>query len=273
MLGQLDRIVMAQKTLQFVEQGWYISKSGKRVELPPTKPSVFWSEEDLRQLGKEPYQRMQNTKIYCSDEGVVDFVFRMQKEGVDLSTVGVLNFASALHAGGGFLNGAMAQEECIAYCSNLYDQIKGSPYYELNHQNKSPLYLHNMIESTVTFFRNSSWELVDDPATVKVITSPAVNMGRFLPAIETGKEFDYAREVMKDRMFLILCLFTEMRCKVIGLGAFGCGVFGNHPTQVAHDWEALLCFMGSAFDEVVMPVPSTNTGNYEVFSRVFGEKR
>ena len=45
---------------------------------------------------------------------------------------------------------------------------------------------------------------------------------------------------MKNRMRKILYLFAYYNCTNIVLGAFGCGVFGNSPDDVAKYWYELL---------------------------------
>merc|ERR1711972_695724 len=92
----------------------------------------------------------------------------------------LLNFASAKKPGGGFQNGASAQEESLALSSGLYACL--APHYEdfYSPHRRDPhggLYSHAMLYSPrVPFFREDSGHFY--PLwTASVITSPAPNAG------------------------------------------------------------------------------------------------
>ena len=59
----------------------------------------------------------------------------------------LLNFASAKSPGGGFLNGARAQEEYLARSSCLYQCIRWNPMYAFHRANDDPLYTDYAIYS------------------------------------------------------------------------------------------------------------------------------
>jgi len=97
--------------------------------------------------------------------------------------IGVLNFASAKKPGGGFLNGAQAQEESIARSSTLYPTLitkTSEKFYTLhNRDTKGGYYSHAMIYSPgVLIFRDDDGGWVE-PLEVDILTSPAVNAGSF----------------------------------------------------------------------------------------------
>jgi uncharacterized protein (TIGR02452 family) len=78
----------------------------------------------------------------------------VQEEGVDDPVV--LNFASARNVGGGFLNGARAQEEDLARSCGLFRCLETQPeYYEVNRRTASLLYTDHIIYSPrVPWFRS-----------------------------------------------------------------------------------------------------------------------
>ena len=170
----------------------------------------------------------------------MDAIFRLSGGETLCPRIGVLNFASAKNPGGGFLNGSVAQEECLAFCSNLYHTQttgQGPRYYEINRANRSPVYTDTMLIGDVTFFRTADYALTAGAVTCPVITAPAVNMGI---VVRNGESTDRAKEVMKGRMEKILALFAQWGCTSLILGAYGCGVFRNDPEDVARFWQELL---------------------------------
>ena len=86
----------------------------------------------------------------------------------------------------------------------------------------------------VVFFRNADFELLETPVTASVLTLPAVNMNK---VIEKGENIEKAKRVMENRMRLALTIFAKNENKNIILGAYGCGVFGNNPKDVAKWWR------------------------------------
>ena len=272
-----ERIKIAAETVEISKKGTYTSYQGKKVSFDAALDTEFWDAKDLEKLSTEGAvaagrnvggnPAASRPSITCVDEGVVDTVLRLAEEGMDMSRVGVLNFASARHAGGGFLNGAMAQEEAIAYCSNLYVNQIVTPYYDQNAKVRSAMYTDHMIWSGITFFRDSKYRVLETPVKTNVLTSPAVNMGQVRIK---GENEDIAKRVMKHRMGLVLDLFAEKGCKTIVLGAFGCGVFQNDPDDVAQNWIDLIEEKGHHFDQIIMTVlDKPGFSNYKVFKKYF----
>lgn len=164
--------------------------------------------------------------------------------------IGVLNFASAKNPGGGFLNGAIAQEESLAVSGTLYPTLTAhEEYYTENRKHRSMMYLdYGIYSPEVVFFRDGAFCLTQTPVKASVLTLPAVNMGQVLLKGENPEE---AKRVMRRRMKLALGIFAEQGAKHLVLGAYGCGVFRNDPRQVAAWWRELLEEgMGQYFDSV-----------------------
>ena len=155
----------------------------------------------------------------------------MVKEG--LGDVVLLNFASAKNAGGGFLNGAKAQEEDLCRSSGLYlCQLEQPDYYAANRAEKSMLYTDHIIYSPrVPFFRVSGDGLLNECFYPSVITAPAPNAGVFLQREPHGASALAA--ALQRRADYVLAVAKHQAQKNLVLGAWGCGVFCNPPEQVA----------------------------------------
>jgi uncharacterized protein (TIGR02452 family) len=185
------------------------------------------------------------------------------------SKIGALNFASATKPGGGFINGASAQEESIARSSTLYLSLRSrqaAPFYDLHDRdNKGGFYSHAMIYSpSVAIFRNDDgdWRC---PYHVDIVTSPAVNAG-LVRRLRYGRWPDAERKilfVMKERMGRILALFELSGTRNLVLGSFGTGVFQNDVVSLAKIWGELLSVPGArfagSFDQVIFAIPDNNT--------------
>ena len=268
-------IRIARETVEISRAGRYQAE-GQTVTFAAARPTQLWTGEELDKLvkGTRLPQNGPAAALEVRGEGTVDAVFRLSGEETLCPKLGVLNFASAKNPGGGFLNGSVAQEECLAFCSNLYQTQttgQGPQYYEINRANRNPVYTDTMLIGDVTFFRDSKYALTGSPVTCPVITAPAVNMGI---VIRNGDSVERAKRVMKGRMEKILALFAKWGCTSLILGAYGCGVFRNNPEDVARFWQELLVeeHWGGLFERVVFSILERpgKDGNITPFRRRFG---
>ena len=200
-------------------------------------------------------------------------------------STGILNFASATQPGGGFLNGAAAQEESIARSSSLYASLTSPTaaafYNSHKRDDHRGFYSHAMIFSpSVMLFREDDGTWMK-PIKVQVITSPAVNAKVVRQRHERpndgrrngGRDGDGGdraleariREVMTERMGRILALFELQGVRNIVLGSFGTGVYQNDVRMVAEIWRWLLhgrnARFARSFDHVLFAIPDTRTLN------------
>lgn len=249
----MDRKAMAKETLKILDQGFYEpdvrNKAGQNAEKrqivikdaleQSVRRSVLISPEEGEKI-LEKYEECQNcrkpeTKV--ENISTVEAVRKLAEGGK--TDIGVLNFASAKNPGGGFLNGAKAQEESLAVSSSLYPTLTAhEEYYKENRAYKSMMYLDYAIYSPeVVFFRDGRFRLVETPVKASVLTLPAVNMGQ---VILKGEDVEEAKRTMRRRMKLALGIFAEQKAKHLALGAYGCGVFRNDPQEVAVWWRELL---------------------------------
>ncbi len=255
----MDRKATARETLAIIERGYYES-NGTRVDIRKQQEDSLkgsflvtpaQGEELLAAYEQAAAFREEETKPAVWNGSTVDAILRLVEEGKDPA---VLNFASAKNPGGGFINGAMAQEESLAASGCLYEtQLAHEEYYVNNRACKSMMYTDHAIYSRdVVFFRDGSFRLLAHPVTASVLTLPAVNMGQVK---RKGEDVKAAEAVMRRRMMLSLAIFAKQGCAHLILGAYGCGVFQNDPDQIARWWKELLTedFQG-AFRSVLFAV-------------------
>ena len=181
-------------------------------------------------FGQSPIPRA--TQIEVTPESTQQAAYRlMVKEG--LGDVVLLKFASAKNAGGGFLNGAKAQEEDLCRSSGLYlCQLEQPDYYAANRAEKSMLYTDHILYSPrVPFFRVSGDGLLGACFYPSVITAPAPNAGVFLQREPHGAAALAA--TLQRRADYVLAVAKDQAQQNLVLGAWGCGVFRNPPEQVA----------------------------------------
>ena len=254
--GQIDRALAAkhgQEAVAVGERGFYITASGRRVDL---KPLLDHAVKDTRSY--PPNTHLGNTRsgphettIEVTNETTLSAASRQIAMGYRPVA---LNFASATSPGGGFLTGARAQEEYLARSSCLYECIRGNPMYEFHRNHYSPLYSDYVIYSPdVPVFRDDEGTLLEKPYLCSFITCPAVNAKVVLERDPTrGPEI---RSAMWERMLKVLAIAAFDGHETLILGAWGCGVFGNDPGEIAEMFNrALAGQYRGAFARVVFAV-------------------
>jgi uncharacterized protein (TIGR02452 family) len=238
MMEKNIRVKSAQETLDIFNQGYYMLNGNPIDIAKETQQSVdqskLWTPEDFAEISAVVENTLAQVKYSTEIEVANCTVLEAtQAWSKNYGEVGCLNFASAKNPGGGFLNGAQAQEESLARASGLYPtQIKNSGMYSFNKNKHTYLYSDYMIYSPqVVFIKNDMDELLAQPYRATILTSPAVNLG----AIKNNKpsEMDLVEQTMQRRIDRVLSLFVYHQQEYIILGAWGCGVFQNDPAQVA----------------------------------------
>lgn len=254
----MDRKATARETLEIMEQGYYQYQGLKidiRSDMEASIRTSFLLTPEQGAALMEKYSNLNGTcKVQGQVENIstVDAIRKLAQEGKE--TIGVLNFASAKNPGGGFINGAMAQEESIAASSTLYKTLTAHEEYYMNNRAQSSMMYtdHAIYSPDVVFFKDGRFQLVERPVKASVLTLPAVNMGQVLLK---GEDRTEAERVMRRRMKLALAIFAEQGAKNLVLGAYGCGVFRNDPKLIAAWWKELLEEgMGEFFDSIFYAV-------------------
>ncbi|NMO15402.1 TIGR02452 family protein [Pyxidicoccus fallax] len=267
---------IAQETVEITERGAYLAPSGKTVLIRDAversvQGTVLYRPGDFSGLSRpEPLDADARPRIEVTSDKTGNAARRLVEAGVE--GVVALNFASAKNPGGGFLGGAKAQEEDLARCSALYATLLTQPeYYDVNRAERSPLYTDHIIYSPdVPFFRSESRELLEQPFTVSIITAPAPNAGavaRNAPDLRS-----HVAGVLRARAKKVLQVAAHQGHRTLVLGAWGCGVFRNEPSQVAEAFARALDAFPGVFERVVFAVWERDGDgpNLRAFREYFG---
>ncbi|KAJ5810481.1 uncharacterized protein N7503_002699 [Penicillium pulvis] len=220
----------------------------------------------------------------------------------------IINFASHRKPGGGWLNGAMAQEESICYRSSLSLSLDYSDYpLALDELIYSPYILimrsdlvsgHNLLEPSsatpqdLPVISGITIAAVHQPAlrTVSMgnshirISDDALRSHRSSPSpssiyLCTRQIFARKRDIKltKIKMRLALRAAALKGHVMLVLGALGCGVYANPPAEIAKFWLEVLRedeFRGNWWREVYFAVYDTKSkGTYETFRQVLDGKK
>jgi uncharacterized protein (TIGR02452 family) len=206
-------------------------------------------------------------------DAALDIASKTRSTTSDVNPVVILNLASEYRAGGGWLKGALAQEEALCYRSSLIFTLK-LRYY--------PLPTFSAIYSpTIAIIRQSlasGHQLLDlsNPSSLPILSAISLAALRH-PVLTKGVPPKYRnpqdRECMKEKMRVVLRVATGHGHRRLVLGALGCGAFMNPKEEVAECWREIFAepeFKGGWWEEVVFAVldDGIGKGNFGVFTDV-----
>ncbi len=205
-------------------------------------------------------------------------------EGYKGQRVCVHNFASASNPGGGVVNGATAQEECLCRISTLYDCLNTDEmwkgFYNPHRAAHDPIHNDDIIYTPeVTVFKTDtdSPKLMDeaDWYQVDMLTCAAPNLranpGNSYNSGDGNKAVkltaDKLQEIHEKRLRRILDVALMHGAEVVILGAFGCGAFLNDPYVVAEAAKKVVAEYRHAFKTIEFAVYCSprDDKNYRVF--------
>jgi len=237
LLNRNQAAALGQETVQIVKAGRYVASEGnveigdlvKRsvqgtVSYPPDKPIPTAQPSDKK------------ANIDVTNESTLAAAMRLVQGG---HRPVALNFASAKHAGGGFLGGARAQEESLARSSGLYACLAGNPMYDYHCAQADPMYSSYAIYSPdVPVIRTDDGAFLAKPYLCSFITCPAVNAEVVLERDPTRRPA--IRQAMEERINRVLAIAAAHGHSTLVLGAWGCGVFGNDCQEIAELFKQAL---------------------------------
>jgi len=266
---------IAEDTLQILEQGYYQTPAGTKIDI---RTAQYYAEENTLVYRPQSSDKLlenstfetckQPTEITVTHQTTLDAVRSLISEGH--TDVACLNFASARNAGGGFLGGSQAQEESIARATGLYNcQQQANEYYQTNRKIKSCIYTDYMIYSlTVPIIKDEEGRNLDRLMTCGIITAPAVNAGVVMQREPHRQK--HIEAVMRRRIRKVLAIALHHGHQSIVLGAWGCGVFQNDPKDIAGYFKEILeGEFHNKFTKIVFAIYSRNERFITPFQEAF----
>jgi uncharacterized protein (TIGR02452 family) len=262
---------IAQETIEILAAGRYTNRAGQTVHirhlLDAAKQGTCAYPPDVALPTVVP--SAEPTVFEVINETTLEAARRLAAAGF---RVAALNFASARHPGGGFLNGARAQEESLCRASGLYACINGHTMYSYHAPMPGGFYSNYAIYSPgVPVFRDDDGELLDEPYLCAFITAPAVNAGVYIKD-HKQERVGVVRTEMAERVRKVLAIAAANGHDALVLGAWGCGVFKNDPEMIADLFgEALVTRYMGVFARVNFAVlDSSDRGTIQPFEERFG---
>ncbi|EEH08066.1 conserved hypothetical protein [Histoplasma capsulatum G186AR] len=199
----------------------------------------------------------------------------------DKKPVCILNMANANNAGGGWKRGALAQEEALCYRSSLSFSLK-LRYYPIPEMGAiySPTVLVIRANMDEGEHKLLDLEQPDKLPVVSVVSVAALCLPevrtREVPGVGIRQVYkDPAdREIMKEKMRVVLRTAAVNQHRRLVLGALGCGAFENPKEEVADCWGEVFQereFSGGWWESIIFAVMDDRDegkdgdGNFGVF--------
>ncbi|MET8281744.1 TIGR02452 family protein [Micromonospora sp. NPDC005174] len=240
---------IARQTVAIAESGRYRSGNGVDVVLgEAVRAAVAGTRHHLPdEVLAVPDAAPGAARVEVTHESTLQAAYRLGPGAA------CLVFASARSPGGGFLNGAQAQEESIARSSALYPCLSAAPeFYAFHRGQHDQRYSDRVIYSPlVPVFRDDDANLLEQPYTTSFLTAAAPNLGAIVR--NQPAHVPDVPAVLARRARRVLEVAAAHGHRSIVLGAWGCGVFRNDPATVAGAFAEALHVV-DRFDHVVFAI-------------------
>lgn len=276
-MSRFENIAVFEDTVSVCE------KSSRLIESIKTsrKTQIFIGEGEQLSDASKTSRFEKEAEIIISKKRTFEAAQKYAKLG---EKVAVLNFASSTNPGGGVVNGAGAQEECLCRISTLYFTLDTDEnwkrFYNPHRKARTPLHNDDILYTkNITVFKSdtTSPKLLPENEwyDVDVITCAAPNL-RENPSnrynsgdgdqrlILNNEELYSLHEKRDARIFDAA---ASQNVDVLVLGAFGCGAFMNDPKVVAKVMLNLAKKYAHSFKTIEFAVycPPYDDSNYRAF--------
>lgn len=267
---------LIDETLEISRSGSY-EINGRLVELPckdHTSDVRVYNPDKVKECvmrARSMVAASHGKALFFVDE--LDSFMAAKKYGLGKTLV--LNFANAYHPGGGFLFGAVAQEEMLCRCSTLYPSLTSLTAEEMycyNNEHRGPDcsdYL--LLSPCVAVFRDENYSLLTEPFLTSVISAAAPN----LEGEERHLSPERIQQIFERKIENVLAVAAYEGYETLILGAWGCGAFGNDAKDVSQYFFTKL--IGEKYDKlfkkivfsIYVPKTARNTYNLSQFQKQF----
>ena len=246
--------MLGRTAVEAANLGHYIDSRGNKVDWSHLVERARTAKESIAPDDPLPVREMTlhpSTQVQISNETTLQAARRLVDDG---HRPLALNFANGVHPGGGFLNGARAQEEVLCRSSALYSTLVYDQMYKHHRERTLPDSTDWAICSpNVPVFRSDDGTTLDEPWLLSFITSAAP----YAPRIGQPASAD----LLRSRIHRILAIASTYGFETLVLGAWGCGAFGNDPHRTAVDFRSALGGeFGARFAEVNFAITDWSSG-------------
>lgn len=263
-MGKEENIAIFQDTMEWCRSDEQLSAAVK-ASILRTK---FYAADEMP---TQPEKRYHETNITVTGSRSFEAACRLRRNYPNMK-IGVHNFASAVHPGGGVEIGCTAQEESLCRCSTLFPVLNTDRlhrcYYSPNKKQRNyantdaVIYTPDiLIIKTDTKqpqrMEREKWVAVD------VLTAAAPDLRLFV----IDDEHLFGLHIQRARK--ILAAAADNGIDILVMGAFGCGAFRNDPNIVANAYKNVLHEFEGCFKEIEFAVFCSHydAENYTVFRK------
>jgi uncharacterized protein (TIGR02452 family) len=302
---------VAEESVRISQQGIYQNRKGEEVDVTEAlrhsvENSVHYHSSHVFNSAETTQKKFDGTNFQVQYGSSLEVASRLRKDlSLSLSVedffIGVLNSASGKNPNK-FLRGTLSQEEGILRASLLYPcllQYADRPHH-FYYINQKPKYQDStsscaIFSPRVPVIREDTLKgyLLDNYETFSFVSIPAPNAfalgsggvdekdeavvprAQAPGSSERSEPYDVMsiQSAMHDRIFRALSIFAEQGCTDLVLCAFGCGVHGNDPKEIATCFRDVLTKeLHGRFRTVVFAINPSRYQNFEEFVQVFGDE-
>ena len=239
---------LGRSAVQAAREGFYVINAGQQIVWRDEVQAACAAKRSIEPDTPLPcHERsaFSETRVQVVNETTLGASLRLVDRGFQPLA---LNFANGVQPGGGFLLGALAQEEVLCRSSALYQTLLGDRMYEEHRKRQLPDSTDWAIYSPhVPVFRKDNGTELPRPWLLSFLTCAAP----YAPAIGQPK----ASYLLEQRIHRVLAIAAAYGYSALVLGAWGCGAFANDPRRTAIAFrQALEHEYSGAFSEVVFAI-------------------